>query len=88
MNNIRRSNDRGFAIHQDARVYAGLFTGDESAQLRVAKGRRVYLRVARGAITANGTALEAGDALSITDSEALSLSGGRDAEVLVFDLPG
>src|SRR3984893_11113110 len=75
-------------IHQDARVYAGLFTGNERADLKVARGRRIYLHVARGALTANGTALEAGDALRITDGAALALSSARDAEVLVFDLPG
>ncbi len=80
--------DGSLAIHQDARVYAGLFTDDERAELKVQKGRRLYLHVARGAITANGTVFEAGDALRITDGEALNLSGGRDAEVLVFDLPG
>ena len=75
-------------IHQDARVYAGLFTGNERAHLEVAPGRRVYLHVARGALTANGTALEAGDALRITDGAPLDLSEPHDAEVLVFDLPG
>jgi quercetin 2,3-dioxygenase len=80
--------DGSLLIHQDARVYAGLFTGDEHAELRVARGRRVYLHVARGAIRANGSALAAGDALRITDGQPLSLSDGRDAEVLVFDLPG
>lgn len=75
------------SIHQDARVYAGLFTGAEHGELKVATGRRLYLHVARGAIKANGTALEAGDALRITEGGALSLIDGRDAEVLVFDLP-
>jgi redox-sensitive bicupin YhaK (pirin superfamily) len=75
-------------IHQDARVYAGLFTGAESATLALAPGRRVYLHVARGAIEANGTALQAGDALKLGDVEALRLERGGDAEVLVFDLPG
>ena len=80
--------DGSLLIHQDARVYAGLFTGDERAEFRAAPGRRIYLHVARGALTANGTALEAGDALRITDGVALRLSDARDAEVLVFDLPG
>jgi quercetin 2,3-dioxygenase len=79
--------DGSLLIHQDARVYAGLFTGDERAEFRTAPGRRIYLHVARGALTANGTALEAGDALRITDGAALRLSDARDAEVLVFDLP-
>ena len=39
-------------------------------------------------LQANGTALEAGDALRITDGSTLALSGAHDAEVLVFDLPG
>jgi quercetin 2,3-dioxygenase len=75
-------------IHQDARVYAGLFDGAESAQLELTSGRKVYVHVARGDITANSVALSAGDALKVTDTTALTLSAGRDAEVLVFDLPG
>ncbi len=75
-------------IHQDARVYAGLFDGNEHAQLDVAPGRRIYLHVARGSVTANGSVLEAGDALRITDGTPLVLSQAHDAEVLVFDLPG
>ena len=79
--------DGSLAIHQDVRVYAGLFTGDEHAQLHVQPGRRIYVHVARGSVTANGATLEAGDALQITDSVQLSLSDAREAEVLVFDLP-
>jgi hypothetical protein len=74
-------------IHQDARVYAGLFDGAENASLQVAPGRLVYVHVARGAIKANGVALEAGDALKLSDVPGLQLQEGRDAEVLVFDLP-
>ena len=74
-------------IQQDARVYAGLFDGDESADLAIGPGRRAYVHVARGAITANGVALQAGDALKLTDTGKLTLAQGRDAEVLVFDLP-
>ena len=75
-------------IHQDTRVYAGLLDGMESAKLDVASGRRLYVHVARGEVTANGVALSAGDALKITDSTALTVGGGRKAEVIVFDLPG
>jgi redox-sensitive bicupin YhaK (pirin superfamily) len=74
-------------IHQDANVYAGLFDGDESATLAVTPGRRVYVHLARGALTVNGEALEAGDALKLTGEASLVLEAGREAEVLVFDLP-
>jgi hypothetical protein len=74
-------------IQQDARVYAGLFDGEESASLGIGPGRRAYVHVARGAVTANGVALQAGDALELTETSKLTLAQGRDAEVLVFDLP-
>jgi hypothetical protein len=48
----------------------------------------MYVHVARGAVSANGSDLRAGDALQITDGSRLSLERGDQAEVLVFDLPG
>jgi redox-sensitive bicupin YhaK (pirin superfamily) len=79
--------DGSVLIHQDARVYVGLFDGAENASLNVAPGRLIYVHVARGAIRIDGTALEAGDALKLSDTQQLQLQDGRDAEVLVFDLP-
>jgi len=78
--------DGSVLIHQDARVYAGLFDGDEAATLEV-DGRNIYVHVARGQVTANGQALNAGDALQITAGKQVTLQAGKDAEVLVFDLP-
>jgi redox-sensitive bicupin YhaK (pirin superfamily) len=75
-------------IHQDARVYAGLFDGPETAKLSVGNGRRIYVHLARGKLSANGVALSAGDALKITGDGQLRLEQGDTAEVLVFDLPG
>jgi redox-sensitive bicupin YhaK (pirin superfamily) len=80
--------DGSLLIHQDAKIYAGLFAGAERADLNVERGRRIYVHVARGSLKVNGAALEAGDALRMPDGGQLTLSGGRDAEVLVFDLPG
>jgi quercetin 2,3-dioxygenase len=82
------ASDGSVLIHQDARVYAGLFTGAESATLTIAPGRRAYVHLARGALNVNEVALAAGDALQLTDTTALTLQGGQEAEVLVFDLPG
>jgi redox-sensitive bicupin YhaK (pirin superfamily) len=75
-------------IHQDARVYAGLFDGAEQAGLEMKGSRRVYVHVARGAVEVNEVALDAGDAIAFTDTSTLTLSKGTNAEVLVFDLPG
>jgi quercetin 2,3-dioxygenase len=75
-------------IHQDARVYAGLFDGAESATLPIAAGRRAYVHVARGSVQANETSLQAGDAMKVTELPSVTLQAGRDAEIIVFDLPG
>ena len=74
-------------LHQDARVHAGLFDGDESAELVLGAGRRAYVHVARGTVKVNGQLLGAGDALKIEQEPRLSVAGGVDAELLVFDLP-
>jgi hypothetical protein len=73
-------------IHQDARVYAGLFDGAERAELPLSPDRKGYVHVARGEVSVNGHGLRAGDALK-TDSGPIVLERGRGAEVLVFDLP-
>jgi quercetin 2,3-dioxygenase len=75
-------------IHQDARVYAGLFDGTESAKLTIKPGRTAYVHVARGTVTANGTVLNGGDALKLTETEELVIQEGHQAEVLVFDVRG
>jgi redox-sensitive bicupin YhaK (pirin superfamily) len=74
-------------IHQDARLYAGLFDGDERATLEVAPGRRAYVHVARGEIDVDGERLVAGDAAMVTQAGTVALSRGKDAEVLAFELP-
>ena len=80
--------DGSLQIHQDARVYAGLFDGEERATLSVAPGRRLYVHVARGSVEVNGAALAAGDAVAITNNSHLKIEHGQKAETLVFDLPG
>jgi redox-sensitive bicupin YhaK (pirin superfamily) len=74
-------------IHQDARLYAGLFDGAERATLQIAAGRRAYLHLVRGRLTVNGTPLVAGDALKMTGVAEAKLEQGEGAEALLFDLP-
>lgn len=73
-------------IHADAKLYAGLFDGAEAAELALAPGRLAYVHLVRGALKVNGQDLTAGDALQVREASRVSLSGGQDAEVLVFDL--
>jgi quercetin 2,3-dioxygenase len=78
--------DGSVTVHQDARVYAGLFDGAERASHPLAKGRLGYVHVARGSVQANGKTLAAGDALK-TDAAEIRIESGDHAEVLLFDLP-
>ena len=74
-------------IHQDARIYAGLFDGAERALLALAPGRRAYLHLVRGKLTVNGTPLDAGDALKMSGVAEVVVDDGAGAEALLFDLP-
>src|SRR6516225_2673961 len=74
-------------IHQDVRVYAGLFDGAERAELQLPAGRRAWVQVARGGLTLGDTPLAAGDGARSEGPARLTLREGADAEVLVFDLP-
>jgi len=78
--------DGSVSLNQDAKLYAGLFDGDESAETVIAAARRGYVHVARGSVRINGQPLRAGDALK-TGPGTIRIEGGLAAEVLVFDLP-
>jgi redox-sensitive bicupin YhaK (pirin superfamily) len=74
-------------VHQDAYLYAALLDGAERVAHALAPGRRSYVHVARGAVTANGKRLAAGDALKAAEVGEIALEQGDGAEVLLFDLP-
>ncbi|QQZ39861.1 pirin family protein [Pseudomonas sp. SK3(2021)] len=78
--------DGSLQVRQDARVYAGLIDGQESATLVLDANRYAYVHVARGSVELNGLLLQEGDGVRVREEQALTLSNGADAEVLVFDL--
>jgi quercetin 2,3-dioxygenase len=73
-------------IHADASIYGGLFDAGEKLERALDPKRKTYVHVVRGDVNVNGQALHGGDALRLEHEAALSISGGADAEVLVFDL--
>jgi quercetin 2,3-dioxygenase len=74
-------------VHQDARLYCGLFNETERKELELDKNRRAFIHVARGSIAINETRLNAGDGVKISAGGEIILQHGRDAEVIVFDVP-
>ena len=81
--------DGSVTVHQDALLYAGLVDGDEAVEHEAAGGRRLYVHVVRGDATVNGQPLVHGDAVKLAGwgPQKARIEHGRDAEVLVFDLP-
>jgi redox-sensitive bicupin YhaK (pirin superfamily) len=73
-------------IHADASIRSACSTATSASNCRLRPDRLTYVHLARGALQANGQALAAGDALTLSGEALLSLDSGRDAEVLVFDL--
>jgi redox-sensitive bicupin YhaK (pirin superfamily) len=73
-------------LHADARMYVGLFDGDQSAELPLAAKRKCYVHLVRGEIAVNGTPLFDGDAALLEGESRVYLNQAKGAEVLVFDL--
>jgi len=78
--------DGSVLIHADARLYAGLFDGAEQTRIELDPKRKTYVHLVRGELDVNGEKLSGGDAAKLEGVDALTLGGGKDAEVLVFDL--
>jgi quercetin 2,3-dioxygenase len=79
--------DGAVTLNADASIRAGLFDGDEQAELALDPERLAYVHVAQGEVVLNGEIpLKAGDGVTLDAETKLTLSGGRQADVLVFDL--
>ena len=74
-------------IHQNATLHASIVDGDDTLEHPLAPDRCAYVHVARGTVNVNGQRLKAGDALKLVGEPGVAVSGGDDAELLLFDLP-
>ena len=73
-------------LHADARLYATLLDGEQSAELALPPGRKAWVQVVRGSMSVNGQPLKTGDAALLADESCVRLSDADAAEALVFDL--
>ena len=78
--------DNSVKIYADAKLYSGLFDGNQKAELALDSKRKAYVHLIRGSLDVNGQTLHDGDALFIQDETQLTIANGKNAEVLVFDL--
>jgi len=73
-------------IHQDAYMYAAVLDTGSTVKYTLGPGRHGWVQVAWGDVTVNGQTLEAGDAVAVSDTPELSITGGTGGEILLFDL--
>ncbi|MGD2184039.1 pirin family protein [Lusitaniella coriacea] len=74
-------------IHQDVNLYATSLAKDEAVHYNTSSQRKVWVQVARGAVTLNNRSLETGDGAAISEEDSITLQGMTDGtEVLLFDM--
>jgi redox-sensitive bicupin YhaK (pirin superfamily) len=78
--------DGSVTINQDVSLYTALPRAGEPLRHDLGAGRHAWVHVARGHAEIGGEALEAGDAVAISDARGVELTGRDGSEVLLFDL--
>ena len=78
--------DGAVKVHQDAELSLAVLPKGEKLTYSLRPGRRVWLQVARGKATLNGSALEAGDGAAISEENIFEVKALDHAEILLFDL--
>jgi redox-sensitive bicupin YhaK (pirin superfamily) len=78
--------DNSATIHQDVDIYRIRLKSGESVSHDLKHGRGIWLQLVSGNLSAAGTALEPGDAISTETAGLLDITASTDAEALLFDL--
>jgi hypothetical protein len=73
-------------IRADARVLGAALEAGETAEYRLAEGRRAYLVPALGAVEVNGVRLAARDGAAIENERVLRVTAIEDAEIVLVDV--
>lgn len=73
-------------IHQDVKVYESLLTAGEETSYEFEPGRHGWIQVVNGDLVVNGTALQTGDGVAISDEKDVALSTKTNCQILLFDL--
>ena len=79
--------DGSVTIHQDTDLHATILKPAEKVKHALKPGRYAWVQVARGEIELNGKILQAGDGAAVSDENSVQITGKKESEVLLFDLP-
>jgi len=74
-------------LYQDAAMLCATLARGGTATHGLGSGRHAYLVPARGAVTVNGTKVNAGDGCAIVDETNLTIQALADSELVLIDCP-
>ena len=80
-----KGGDGGLSVHQNVCLFASLLQAGKTVSHELKPGHGVWLQVADGTISVNGTSLTRGDGASIEAVPSIHITAGQDAEFLLFD---
>ncbi|MBI5868732.1 MAG: pirin family protein [candidate division Zixibacteria bacterium] len=80
------ANDGAVTINQDASLYTARLRPGKTVTHKLAPNRHAWVQVASGSVTVNGQPLSQGDGAAISGEEQLSITGGEQSDILLFDL--
>jgi redox-sensitive bicupin YhaK (pirin superfamily) len=85
---VAAPDSRGGAVrvHQDACLFIANLESGGRVTHDIARGRGLWLQVARGIVSGNGMELREGDGAALEDEPTLAIEAETDAEILLFDL--
>jgi len=82
----RDESDGSVTIHQDVKIYDALLAAGDKVSYRLDGSRHAWVQVIKGAVTVNGTPLQASDGAAVSEETTLSIKATKDAEIILFDL--
>ena len=82
----RDSRGSTITVHQDARLFVANLEVNERVVHEIERGRGIWLQLARGIVTVNGTEMREGDGAAVEDEPAIAIEADTEAEFLLFDL--
>ena len=74
-------------LHQDASIYRLILDANQSVSHTFDRERTVFVHLVSSELNVNGETLKEGDGATINKETALTFTGVKSTEALVFDLP-
>lgn len=79
--------DGSVEIYQDVCLWVGKLKESDSTELKLAENRHGWIQLVKGQLDVDGTKMNPGDGLAISEETLLKAKALSDAEFLFFDLP-